>query len=131
MLSISINFIEHTDFYLYCECYILFRIGRLISPPPPDHRFPPNDYGNERERFDRNRYSPDNRYEAYPNDMYDETETDFSPPRSPESYRRERSYRNYSPSPPLSQSNRKKTTASKGSSSSSILSSDSWDRRTF
>lgn len=109
--------------------------GRLISPPPPPpdhHRFVPNDYNNDRDRYDRHRYSPeDSRYGDYPPDMYEETETDYSPPRSPEPYRRERGYRNYSPSPPPSAAGgRKKSSASKGSSSSSAY-SDDWDRRTF
>lgn len=89
-----------------------------MSPPP----LPNND------RY-LGRYSPDSRYDDYPTDLY-ETETDFSPPRSPEPYRRERSnyHRNYSPSPPPKQ---KYSKGSNSSDKSSILSSDEWDRRTF
>lgn len=118
--------------YLSHLSSLCFEKGRLLSPPPPDHRYAPNDYGSDRERYDRNRYSPeDSRYGDYPTDMY-ETEADYSPPRSPQPYRRDRNYRNYSPSPPPPPSNggRKKSTASKGSGSS-VISSDEWDRRTF
>lgn len=95
-----------------------------MSPPPPDHRFVPNFV--EPNRYENNRYSPDD----YPGDLY-ETETDFSPPRSPPrspDFYRGRNYRNYSPEVPI-----KKKSNRKGSSSdkSSILDSDEWDRQTF
>lgn len=107
--------------------------GRLMSPPP-------NNYVDDRGRYSPHRYSPDSRYDyGYSRDLY-ETETDFSPPRSPEPYRRERnSYRernrDYSPSPPPQHQHKKRTSLGKGSNNSSdkssIISSDEWDRRTF
>lgn len=113
-------------------------LGRLMSPPPPNHRYSPNNFVDDRGRYG-NRYSPDDsRYDDYPagTDLY-ETETDFSPPRSPEPYnRRDRNhFRNYSPSPPPQPTNKKKYSVSKGDKSSSIdssrSSSDDFDRRTF
>lgn len=107
-----------------------------MSPPPPLHpnnRFSPNNFVDDRGRYG-NRYSPDSRYDDdYPNGMsiYD-TETDFSPPRSPEPrqfYRDRDDYGEFSPipspPPPLGHTNRKKKPTSKGSSSSS---SDSYDK---
>lgn len=97
-----------------------------MSPPPPDHRYSNNFM--EQKRYENNRYSPDDRHD-YLTDIYD-TETDFSPPRSPprspESYR-DRNYRNYSPGVPT----KKKSTRKGISEKSSILDYDEWDRQTF
>lgn len=53
-----------------------------MSPPPLDHRY---------DKYER---------DEYPTDMC-ETETDFSPPRSPDLYRN-RDYRGFSPESPIS-----------------------------
>lgn len=62
-------------------------LGRLMSPPP--NRYSPNmdrDRDRDHHRYspdrDRGRYSPDSRYDYSVMSNY-ETETDFSPPRSP------------------------------------------------
>lgn len=108
-------------------------LGRIMSPPP-------NNYVDDRGRYSPRRYSMDSRYDNdYSRDLY-ENETDFSPPRSPDPYRRERnSYRernrDYSPSPPPQHQHKKRTSLGKGSNNSSdkssVISSDEWDRRTF
>lgn len=91
-----------------------------MSPPPPNNRYSPNSYIDDRDRYG-GRYSPEERYSDMRSQY--ETETDFSPPRSPEArpvYRDQRNsgYKAYSPatSPPPP-SNRK--SSSKGSSYSS------------
>lgn len=99
-----------------------------MSPPPPDHRF--SEEFVEQDRYRSHHYSPERH--GYPTDLY-ETETDFSPPRSPRSpelYDQDRSYRYFSPTLPMKN---KSTKESKDSSSekSNILSSDEWDRQTF
>lgn len=103
----------------------------MSPPPPPNNRYSPNSFIDDRDRYGSGRYSPDDRYNDY-SDMRSqyETETDFSPPRSPEPrpYRDHRSsagYKAYPPAtsplpPPQSSSatnNRKPS--SKGSSCSS------------
>lgn len=59
-------------------------LGRLMSPPP--NRYSPNIDRDRDHRYspdrDRGRYSPDSRYDYSVVSNY-ETETDFSPPRSP------------------------------------------------
>lgn len=98
--------------------------GRLMSPPPPDHRYS-DDYC-EKNRYRNHRYSPS---QEYPTNLY-ETETDFSPPRSPEMYQHDRNYKYF---PPALQNKKKSSLECKGSSSekSNVLSSDEWDRQTF
>lgn len=84
-------------------------------PPPPNNRYSPNSFVDDRSRYS-GRYSPDSRYDDYPG-IY-ETETDFSPPRSPERrYYREPDNRDdyddeYSP-PPSPIDNRRKKSANK------------------
>lgn len=102
-------------------------LGRLMSPPPPN-RYSPGIL-DERDRYDhRGRYSPNDRYNDYSDIMSQyETETDFSPPGSPEPRMgyRDRNYKQYSPSPPppLKHSDsRSKTNSNKGSSYS-----DDWE----
>lgn len=91
-----------------------------MSPPPPNNRYSPNSFVDDRDRYGSGRYSPDDRYNDYADlrSQY-ETETDFSPPRSPEPrpvYRDHRSGGGQGPSPPIAN---RKTSSSKGSSYSS------------
>lgn len=119
-------------------------LGRLMSPPPPNSRYSPAML-DDRDRYDRGNgghYTPD-RYNNYPSDILSpyETETDFSPPLSPEPPRSAgsgyggrdrdrdrdhrqimRPYKHYTPSPPpsssmLPDSRSKKSSTSKGSTS--------------
>lgn len=53
-------------------------LGRLMSPPP--NRFTPTDRDHRYSPRRGNRYSPDSRYDDY---TAFETETDYSPPPSP------------------------------------------------
>lgn len=129
-LLVCLNLLLFGDF--------LLKLGRLMSPPPPNHRFSPNNF-DDRDRYGRFSPGQDSRYDDYPPDFdrY-ETETDFSPPRSPVPFERREHYhqRNYSPSPPPLQQTRKKhiskgSSSGKSSSVSSRYSSDEFDRRTF
>lgn len=104
-----------------------------MSPPPHANHYSPNS-----SRYD-DRYSPDSRYNDYPDDMASSyaSETDLSPPRSPEPYYRGRNHRNHdrnhgrdeeddygsdtpSPrSPPAHSDSRRRKPNNKGSSTSS------------
>lgn len=95
-----------------------------MSPPPNNHRYSPNHFADDRDRYGGGRYSPDDRYNDYADirSQY-ETETDFSPPRSPEPrpvYRERGGYKAFSPPP----ANR--NASSKGSSYSSDDDFDNW-----
>lgn len=104
----------------------------MSPPPPPNNRYSPNSFIDDRDRYAGGRYSPDDRYNDY-SDMRSqyETETDFSPPRSPEprsAYHRDHQprsagYKATSP-PPATQTstnntNNNRKPSSKGSNSSS------------
>lgn len=83
-----------------------------MSPPPPNNRYSPNSFVDDRDRYGSGRYSPDDRYNEYSDlrSQY-ETETDFSPPRSPEPRPVYRDHR--------SPTTNRKPSSSKGSTSSS------------
>lgn len=95
-----------------------------MSPVPSEHRYC-EDFGQQDSK--KNRFSSENHHDCQA-DIY-QTETDFSPPRTPTFYKSVRYYDNS----PTHLKITKSTDGRRESSSekSNIQSSDEWDRQTY